>query len=230
MKIEAVLLDLDGTLADTAPDLVWALNVILQRHNRSPAPYAIARNEVSNGALGLLKLGFGDGCDDDQIEVRRQEFLDIYKNNVNINSCLFNGIGNFIDNIHSHGMRWGIVTNKPEAMTTPLLEALDIKNMPACVVSGDRLAQRKPHPAPLLLAADELDLPPEQCVYVGDAARDIEAGRAAGMRTIAVTYGYIRPSQDPYSWRADIVISRPSSLFDAVKHLETISGKLHAAG
>ncbi|MFL2554505.1 MAG: HAD-IA family hydrolase [Candidatus Rariloculaceae bacterium] len=220
MRIKAVLMDLDGTFADTAPDLVGALNAMLLRHSLPRVPYAIARNEVSNGSLALLKLGFGEIFKDNQIEPLQQEFLKTYKNDIATKSSIFKGLDSFVDNISSLGMRWGIVTNKPKAMTNPLLKALNISNEPACVISGDRLPQRKPHPAPLLLAADKLDLPPESCIYIGDAARDIEAGRAAKMRTIAVTYGYIRPHQDPYSWGADIVISRPSELLNAVARLD----------
>jgi phosphoglycolate phosphatase len=229
MTIEAILLDLDGTLADTAPDLVAVLNELLRRYNRPPSPYAIARNEVSNGAVGLLKLGFGDSYSEAQIEELRQEFLQIYTKNVAINSQIFKGLESILNRFSDTGARWGIVTNKPEAMTTPLLEALALSDAAACVISGDRLPQRKPHPAPLLLAAQELDLAVERCVYVGDAPRDIEAGRAAGMRTIAVTYGYIRPHQDPYSWGADVVISRPTALLDAVRQLESTSREPHAA-
>lgn len=221
MKIRAVLLDLDGTLADTAPDLVAALNELLARHRRPLAPYAIARNEVSNGALGLIRLGFGTACTTDEVEDLRQEFLEIYQGQVAVKSRIFNGLRDILNELSDYGPAWGIVTNKPGSMTTVLLEALGLDQAPACVISGDRLPQRKPDPAPLLLAARELGVPASDCVYVGDAQRDIEAGRAAGMRTIAVTYGYIRPHQDPYSWGADIVITRPSALLDAVKQLET---------
>ncbi len=221
MKIRAVLLDLDGTLADTAPDLVAALNILLARHQRPLAPYAIARNEVSNGALGLIKLGFGAAYTADHVAGLRQEFLEIYLSNVAINSRLFHGLEDTLKEFSDNGPVWGIVTNKPGALTTPLLEALRLRDAPACVISGDRLPQRKPHPAPLLLAARELGVPAGHCVYVGDAQRDIEAGHAAGMGTIAVTYGYIRPHQDPYSWGADCVITRPSALLNAVKRLET---------
>jgi phosphoglycolate phosphatase len=230
LKIGAVLFDLDGTLADTAPDLVAVLNEMLHRHGRPPSPFAIARNEVSNGALGLLRLGFGAEYNDETIEALRQEFLEIYTRNVAIKTKIFNGLEDTINDISNYGARWGIVTNKPHAMTTPLLQELALQNAPSCVVSGDQLPQRKPHPAPLLFAADELDLSPENCIYVGDAPRDIEAGLAAGMGTIAVTYGYIRASDDPYSWGADIVISRPAELLDAVKSIEAMRRELHAAG
>ncbi len=228
MKIRAVLLDLDGTLVDTAPDLVAVLNQLLARHQRPPAPYAIARNEVSNGTLGLLRLGFGAAHPAAQLEDLRQEFLEIYRNQLAVKSRVFNGLGDILNRLSDYGPSWGIVTNKPGAMTTPLLEALRFRDAPACVISGDRLPQSKPHPAPLLLAARELGVPAGHCVYVGDAHSDILAGRAAGMGTIAVTYGYIRPHQDPYSWGADCVITRPSALLDAVKRFET-KPQAHAA-
>jgi len=222
MKIRAVLLDLDGTLADTAPDLVAVLNQLLVRYQRPLAPYAIARNEVSNGALGLIRLGFGEASSAERLEDLRQEFLELYANNIAVNSRLFNGLRDILHLLSDFGLVWGIVTNKPAAMTLPLLEALDMAVAPACVISGDRLPQRKPHPAPLLLAAEEVGVPAGHCVYVGDAPRDIEAGRAAGMATIAVTYGYIRPHQDPYSWGADSVITQPAALLDAIKQLDSL--------
>ena len=220
MKISAVLLDLDGTLADTAPDLVAVLSELLVRHERPRMPFAIARNEVSNGALGLIKMSFGKELADAKLEELRQEFLEIYQNNISINSIIFNGLPIILERMSSFGRVWGIVTNKPAAMTEPLLQALGIADAPACVVSGDRLPQRKPHPAPLLLAADEIGVHASACVYIGDAPRDIEAGIAAGMRTIAVTYGYIRPHQDPYSWGADAVVRRPHEIQDALDTFE----------
>ena len=215
MRIKAVLMDLDGTFADTAPDLVGALNAMLLRHSLPRVPYAIARNEVSNGSLALLKLGFGEIFKDNQIEPLQQEFLKTYKNDIATKSSIFKGLDSFVDNISSLGMRWGIVTNKPKAMTNPLLKALNISNEPACVISGDRLPQRKPHPAPVLLGAEELGTPSANCVYVGDAPRDIEAGRAAGMPTIATSDGYIRGSDNPETWGASIVIKKPTELINA---------------
>ncbi len=221
MRIRAVLLDLDGTLADTAPDLVAVLNELLARYDRPRMPFAIARNEVSNGALGLIRLSFGGAISDLELEQLRSEFLEIYQRNLSVNTIIFNGLLDILEDISSIGQSWGIVTNKPAAMTDPLLEALGLDNEPSCVISGDRLPQKKPHPAPLLLAAEELGVDAEQCVYIGDAPRDIEAGLAAGMNTIAVTYGYIRPHQDPYSWGADIVVRRPPDLRAAILQLES---------
>ena len=220
MSIEAILVDLDGTLVDTAPDLVAVLNKLLKDRGRPPVPYAIARNEVSNGALGLLRLGFPQRSGDAELEPLRLEFLEVYTRDVCINSRLFNGLDSILSKLHEDSTPWGIVTNKPHSMTVPLLEKLDLPNPPGCVVSGDRLPQRKPHPAPLRLGAEELGIDAERCVYVGDARRDIDAGRAAGMVTIAAAYGYIRAGDDPAQWGASALIRRPGELLEAVNGLK----------
>lgn len=220
MSIEAILVDLDGTLVDTAPDLVAVVNKLLTDRGRPPVPYAIARNEVSNGALGLLRLGFPQHGSDTDLEPLRLEFLEVYTCDVCIHSRLFDGLESILSQLHEHSIPWGIVTNKPHSMTVPLLEELDLPNPPGCVVSGDRLPQRKPHPAPLRLGADELGIDAERCVYVGDARRDIDAGRAAGMMTIAAAYGYIRAGDDPAQWGASALIRRPEELLDAVNGLK----------
>jgi phosphoglycolate phosphatase len=221
MNQQAVLLDLDGTLVDTAPDLCAVLNTLLAGHDRPALPYAIARNEVSNGALGMLRTAFPETSSAADLERLRLEFLEIYLRSVCIHSRIFNGLEDILNDLEESGRPWGIVTNKPHAMTEPLLAALGLAGRPNCVISGDRLPERKPHPAPLHLAASELGLAPEACIYVGDAPRDIEAGRAAGMATIAAAYGYIRPSEDPYAWGADIVIHRPTDLLRACDWLSS---------
>ena len=213
-----MLFDLDGTLADTAPDLVRVLNELLVERGRAQIPYAIARNEVSNGAGGLLRLGFGDLGSPDELEVLRRRFLEIYALDVHSRSRLFIDLEDIDD--HCHQLAWGVVTNKPDAFTRPLLAALGLAPRVRSVVSGDSLPQRKPHPAPLLLAARELGVAAERCVYVGDAPRDIEAGKNANMATIAAAYGYIRPHEDPYSWGADLVIRRPTEMRDALADLK----------
>ena len=220
MSIEAILVDLDGTLVDTAPDLVAVLNKLLKDRGRPPVPYAIARNEVSNGALGLLRLGFPQRSGDAELEPLRLEFLEVYTRDVCINSRLFNGLDFILSKLHEDSTPWGIGTNKPHSMTVPLLEKLDLPNPPGCVVSGDRLPQRKPHPAPLRLGAEELGIDAERCVYVGDARRDIDAGRAAGMVTIAAAYGYIRAGDDPAQWGASALIRRAGELLEAVNGLK----------
>jgi N-acetyl-D-muramate 6-phosphate phosphatase len=217
VNVEAVLFDLDGTLVDTAPDLVAVLNRLLVERGRAMMPYAVARNEVSNGASGLLRLGFGNLGSPDELEALRRRFLDLYAEDVSSRSKLFIGLAEIDD--FSSEMNWGVVTNKPDAFTRPLLAALGLAERARCVVSGDRLPQRKPDPAPLKLAADELGVAAERCVYVGDAARDIEAGRNAGMATIAASYGYIRPRENPSAWGADLVIRRPADLRAALAEL-----------
>ena len=221
MTIEAVLFDLDGTLVDTAPDLVDVLNDLLRERERAPMPYAIARNEVSNGAIGLIKLGFGTDCSNDELSALRARFLERYMKNICVNSILFSGLNDIFNKLVERGRRWGIVTNKPHAMTEALLEQIGIGELPACVIGGDRLPERKPHPAPLRLAAEDLGLSTARCIYVGDAPRDIEAGRAAGMRTVAAAYGYIRPAENPYGWGADAVVAHPSGLAKALAELDS---------
>ena len=217
MGVAAVLLDLDGTLVDTAPDLVAVLNQLLVERGRTRMPYAIARNEVSNGAGGLLRLGFGDLTTSDEIERLRPRFLELYAADVSSKSRLFIELRD-LDEVAS-STKLGIVTNKPDAYTRPLLAALKLAERVGCVVSGDRLPQRKPDPAPLKLAAEELGVAAPRCVYVGDAPRDIEAGKAAGMATIAAAYGYIRPRENPFAWGADAVIRRPGELGAALAAL-----------
>ena len=220
MTVEAVLWDLDGTLVDTAPDLVSVLNTLLATRGLPPVPFAVGRNEVSNGALGLIRLGLGSQGSAEETEVLRQEFLDTYTQQICIRSQVFKGLEDILTTLAKPGTGWGIVTNKPHAMTQPLLKALGLLHRSGCVVSGDRLPQRKPDPAPLRLGAQELGVPPERCVYVGDAPRDIDAGRAAGMATIAASYGYIRSIDDPHSWGASVVIRRPTELLEALDQLQ----------
>jgi phosphoglycolate phosphatase len=212
MSRRAVLFDLDGTLADTAPDLVAVLNAMLAEHGRAPMPYAVARNEVSNGSSGLVKLGFGDALPAVEFEALRQRFIDLYAANVCVKSRLFMSLEDICRALSRSGTPWGVVTNKPAIMTVPLLDQLGVGSMAGTIVSGDQLPQRKPHPAPLLLAAEELGVEPGRCIYVGDAPRDIEAGRAAGMSTVAAGYGYIRPHEDVLGWRPDHLVRHPQEL------------------
>jgi phosphoglycolate phosphatase len=214
MSVEGVLFDLDGTLVDTAPDLVAVLNRMLAEAGRAAIPYAIARNEVSNGASGLVQLGFGTGLAAMEFERLSVRFIELYTARVCVKSRIFRGLENIHEVVYKEGMRWGIVTNKPRLMTLPLLEHLGLAGLPGSIVSGDQLPQRKPHPAPLLLAAEELGVSPDRCVYVGDAPRDIQAGRAAGMMTIAAGYGYIRPREDVLAWGADRLVRCPAEVAD----------------
>jgi phosphoglycolate phosphatase len=213
------LLDLDGTLIDTAPDLVAVLNRVLREDGRAPLPYALARNEVSRGAIGLLRRAYGDEIEDEVLESLRARFLAAYASAICVNSRLFIELESLIDAVSRMGMRWGIVTNKPRRFTIALLAALDIEHLPGCVVSGDDLAVRKPHPGPLRLAAERLGVSAGSCIYVGDAPGDITAGRAAAMRTIAAAYGYIRPGESIGAWNADAVAARPRDVLRVVTEL-----------
>ena len=217
MKLRAVLLDLDGTLVDTAPDMVASLNQLLAEQSQPPVPFAVARNQVSHGSAGLIRLGFASEPEKRPDLIQR--FLQIYAENLTKNSILFSGLHSFFDIISSIEMGWGVVTNKPAWLTEPLMEHLAIRPPPGCIVSGDSLPQRKPHPAPLQLAAQRLGLEPGQCVYVGDAQRDIEAGKAAGMMTMAARYGYIAPNENTDNWQADHSIRHASELAEWLQEL-----------
>jgi phosphoglycolate phosphatase len=217
MSAVGVLFDLDGTLVDTAPDLVAVLNELLHESGRVRMPFAIARNEVSNGATGLLRLGFGELAAAGELDGLRARFLEIYGRKVCVRSRLFIDIETLFS--EDGEFRWGIVTNKPHAFTEPLLAQLGIAGRWRTVVSGDRLPQRKPNPAPLLLAARELGVAPDGCVYIGDAPRDVEAGRAAGMKTVAAAFGYIRAREDPTSWGADFVVRQPHEIPAVLRQL-----------
>ena len=212
MSRRGLLFDLDGTLADTAPDLVAVLNRLLAEHSRPPVPFAIARNVVSHGALGLIRLGFGLPPEAPVDEPVRQRFLDLYEEFGHSFSRVFIELKTILSVCSELDAGWGVVTNKPAALTEPLLEHLGLLASAGTVISGDTLATRKPDPAPLHLAARQLGVDPADCIYLGDAERDIIAGRAAGMRTIATSYGYIRPGEDHRSWQADATVDHPSRI------------------
>ena len=207
----AVLFDLDGTLVDTAPDMVAVLQAMQRDHGLTPVDYELGRSFVSNGAVGLLQLGFPD-ADDEQVEALRPEFLARYQDRLSDASNLFPGLGELVDQLDRNTRPWGVVTNKPAYLTDPLLDRLALAARSACTVSGDTLPQRKPDPAPLLHACELAGLLPQNTVYVGDASRDIEAGRNAGMATVAAGYGYITPDDDARSWGADLVAADTAEL------------------
>jgi len=209
---EAVLFDLDGTLIDTAPDMGGALNNLLIEENLPPLPLETIRPLVSQGGLVLTRLGFAERVDEAEIEPLRQRFLQHYRAVVADNSRLFEGLETVLQDLEALSIPWGIVTNKPEWLTHPLLEQLGLATRTAVVIGGDTLAQRKPHPQPLLEAARRIGIDSRRCIYVGDDERDIVAGRAALMQTLVAAYGYIEDADAIESWNADGVIDRPIDL------------------
>ena len=208
---DAVLFDLDGTLIDTAPDMVAVLQELQAANGEAPVDYDFGRSNVSNGAIGLLKIGFPGR----EIVVNSDlhlDYLDRYAARVCVDSALFDGLSALLDVLEGAGRPWGIVTNKPEHLTLPLLATLGLEDRSACTVSGDTLPVRKPDPAPLLHACEIGGMHPERTLYVGDAERDIAAGRAAGMTTIAALYGYITADDSPDRWGADLAAASTDEL------------------
>jgi len=213
-KVQAVLFDLDGTFADTAPDLGRALNRLRVEQRLEPLPIAIMRAHASSGARGLLKAGFGLTPESEGYDILRDRFLDLYAENLCVETRLFEGIPELLSMIEARDLRWGIVTNKAKRFTEPLLRTLAIGHRAACIVSGDSTPHIKPHPEPLLRAAMLLSLPAGDCVYVGDDLRDVQAARAAGMHFAAAGWGYLGDGVDPLTWDADAVVSNPREILD----------------
>jgi 2-phosphoglycolate phosphatase len=207
----ALLLDLDGTLLDTAPDMGGALNRLRVENGHDPLPLDTIRPFVSHGAIRLVSLGFpgAGGADFERLRLR---FLELYSQHIAEHTRPFPGIEGVLDEIDHMGLPWGVVTNKPAWLTDPLLAALQLDQRAHCVVSGDTVAERKPHPLPLLHAAGLLRVAPANCVYVGDAERDIQAGRAAGMTTVVAAYGYLSAEDDPGNWQPSGIIDEPAQM------------------
>ncbi len=202
LSVRGVLFDLDGTLVDSAPDLGAAVNRMRIGRGLAPLPDAELRPHASAGARGLIGAGFGITPAAPEYPSLRDEFLGYYYEALCVRTVLFPGVAALLDAIEAAGLPWGIVTNKATRLTLPLLDALQLRRRPGCIVCGDTTARAKPHPEPLLAAAGMLALPAMECVYVGDAERDVEAGNAAGMSTLVARYGYIRQDETPDQWPA----------------------------
>jgi phosphoglycolate phosphatase len=209
--VRAVLFDLDGTFADTAPDLGRALNRMRSERGLEPLPIEVMRAHASSGARGLLKAGFGLTPDDADYGALREKFLDFYEKELCVDTRLFDGVPDLVRTLEARGLPWGIVTNKAQRYTEPLLRKLGVDRA-ACIVCGDSTPHVKPHPASLLRAAELLSLGPADCLYVGDDLRDIQAARAAGMHFAAAGWGYLGEGGDPNAWGADAVAERPGEL------------------
>ena len=212
--ISTILFDLDGTLVDTAPDLAHALNLQLIKHGKPALPYEAIRPFASHGSRGLVGLGFGITPQDDSFIEMRDEYLSIYESVYMRSPVLLLGIAELLQAIESKGLTWGVVTNKPRRFTIGLIESmrLNLENRAACIVCGDDAPQPKPSPATLLLACKQIGVKPENCVYVGDAERDVIAGKASGMKTVVALFGYIDVTDKPAVWGADMLIHVPHDL------------------
>ena len=210
--VKAVLFDLDGTFADTAPDMARALNVIRHRHGLTALPLSAVRPHVSHGARGMLEVGFGISPQHATFAGLRDAFYDEYQQYVCVESALFEGIESLVSALEQHTIAWGIVTNKAARFALPIAQTLGFAKRAGCIVCGDTTAHTKPHPAPLLHAAELIGIAPADTLYVGDDARDIQAAHAAGMRGVVAAYGYIGVDTDPRQWGAAFSIDAPSDL------------------
>lgn len=212
--VRAVLFDLDGTFADTAPDLAFALNETLCHFGLEPLPFERIRPVVSHGGMALIRLGFDMEPGEEGFEERRQYLLQVYQQNICRDTRLFDGMAALLDQLEAHGIAWGIVTNKPSWLTDPLMSAMQLAHRSRAVVSGDTCAHSKPHPEPVLHACQLLGVTPEETLYVGDAERDMIAGRAAGTRTVGALFGYIEANDRPEQWGADHYVQHAAELAD----------------
>lgn len=206
MMFKAVLFDLDGTLLDTAPDFTRILNQLLQTHGRPPVPHAEVRRIVSSGARALISLGFNIGEEDERFHGYLDELLKMYDNHIRETRCApFEGADRLIRRLEQSALVWGIVTNKPSRFTLPLLERTELLRDCRIVVCRDHVEAAKPDPAGLLLACRQAGCAPEQAVYIGDHPKDIEAGKKAGVATVAAAWGYLPDGPDITQWDADLI-------------------------
>lgn len=211
-----ILFDLDGTLVDTAHDLAYALNLQRERHGLAALPLDVIRPYASHGSKGLLSVGFNLTPEEDSFSAMREEYLALYDQVLTRQPILFDGIAELLAQLDKKGEPWGVVTNKPRRFTQPLMQNIGLLQRAACVVSGDDAPRPKPYPDTLLLACAQADVNPEACWYVGDAERDIQAGKAAGMQTIVALYGYLDATDKPAEWGADQSINAPLELLELI--------------
>lgn len=210
--MQAVLFDLDGTLVDTAPDLGYALNLQRARHGLPFLPDDTIRPHASHGSRGLLAIGFGLAPTHSDFDAMRHEYLDLYTEVMTRQPVLFDGMAETLADIEQRGLRWGIVTNKPRRFTLPIIEHMGLSSRASAVVSGDDAPLPKPSPQTLLLACEHMQVDPASILYVGDAERDVQAGKAAGMTTLVALFGYLSDTDKPNEWSADGYILQPQEL------------------
>ena len=213
---EGIFFDLDGTLADTAPDLVAATNKLLVARNLTPKPYEFLRPYASAGARGLLEGAFGISPDHEDFVALRDEFFSNYEKALLVESKLFDGIDHLLDQMDAASLPWGIITNKSERFTNPLTDLMGLRQRAVSTVSGDTTPFSKPHPEPILHAARTSNIDPSKSIYVGDDIRDVLAGKAAGMKTVAAAYGYCGCKEPPEAWGADYIANNPLDLLQII--------------
>jgi phosphoglycolate phosphatase len=213
---QGIFFDLDGTLADTAPDLVAATNQLLLTRNLAPKPYEFLRPYASAGARGLLEGAFGIDPEHPEFITLRDEFYGNYEKALMVDSKLFEDMEQLLDQMDQANLPWGIVTNKSERFTNPLVELMGLHTRSASTVSGDTTAYSKPHPEPILHAAKLAKVDPSKSLYVGDDFRDVVAGKAAGMKTVAAAYGYCGCKEPPEAWGADYLVNSPLELIQII--------------
>jgi N-acetyl-D-muramate 6-phosphate phosphatase len=216
-SLQAVLLDLDGTLLDTAPDFFHIANRLLDRHDCPPIDYPLFRQSVSDGARGMVSAAFGFDEADVRFEPLRQEFLALYANHLADHSRPFPGIEELLAYVEDAGMQWGVVTNKPEIYAAPLMRALQLDQRCATLICPDHVVRRKPDPEALHLACERIGCSPAQAIYIGDHRRDIEAGHNAGMSTVACSYGYVHRDDPCDRWGAEFIVHDPRQIIEIVR-------------
>ena len=212
--MKAVLFDLDGTLIDSAPQLVGALNQLRQQYDLPPIPFLVGRPYASHGAAGLLKAGFNMDKNDPLFDARVQEFLDIYKEVFNLNMQCMEGIEELINTLNLRKTSWGIMTNKAKKFAQPIVSSHPLLKSAACLIAGDDVSMPKPSPEGLIKASQMLSIEPSDIIYLGDDRRDVMAANDAGMVSMAARYGYLEVGDDAKSWGAQYIIDKPSELLD----------------
>ena len=214
MEFKALLFDLDGTLLDTAPDFIYSMNLLLKRHKKPLIRECEIRTSVTDGSEGLLKKGLGIDSTHKHFFDIKNEYLDIYYENIAKKTSLFKGLNEVLSACEKNSIPWGIVTNKPLKYTNHLLEKMLLSNRSAVTICPEHTKKSKPHPEPLILASNLLSLAPRDCLFIGDHIRDIQAGNSAGMRTIAAGWGYVKEDSDIEKWDATFIQPRSETLFD----------------
>lgn len=212
--LACVLFDLDGTLLNTAPDLTTALNKALAHYNYPETSVGAITPYISYGAAVMIDTALEQDVSDEIKADILNWLLAYYENNIAVKTQLYPGMPELLGILEDKGIPWGVITNKRERMTHPLMQALNLTQRSACIICGDTTAYSKPHPEPMLTACRQINIPPEQCLYIGDAQHDITAGNAANMKTLAATYGYLKPTDSPQDWGADALIDHPNEIID----------------